>query len=86
MKKYYLYPIKIIVLGFFLTVCQFSCNKDETRLSDELKSVIKNPEYATDDGRLVIGFTPIRRFDGLKTGNWQAIYEGDTIPKEFYTN
>ena len=52
-----------------------------------LKHCIKNPECASSDGRLIIGFTyPEHIDDPLYRGpvGMVAVYEGDPIPDEFY--
>ena len=56
-------------------------------LSPELKSCIKNPDCASSDGRLIIGYT----FDQTTVdpeyrgpGYMVPVLEGDPIPDEFY--
>lgn len=66
----------------------FSCSSEESALSPELKACINNPECASSDGRLIIGYTPsTSKLDDsnvIEPVAMISVYEGDSIPDEFY--
>lgn len=58
-------------------------------LSPELKALISNPDYASPEGKLIIGFTfPPDIDDPNSRGplGMVPVYEGEPIPEEFYNH
>ena len=77
---------KRLYLILFLPLLLIACG-GKGGLQPGLKHCIKNPECASSDGRLIIGFTyPEHIDDPLYRGpvGMVAVYEGDPIPDEFY--
>ncbi|NOQ72013.1 MAG: hypothetical protein GQ574_08430 [Crocinitomix sp.] len=89
MKSLRLIDHVLIFIGFILIVYIVMQLNSESKggLSQELKSCINNPACASNDGRLIIGYTiPTEQLDPHYRGETYmvAVYESETIPEEFY--